>query len=109
MHWAATLAIKPQALPRLDFTTGIPAEHKTLVAVPVILSTVEDIDRLVELLEVRFLANRDPHLGFALIGDYRDAPEQHMPDDAALLGCVCRAPRSDGLNAKYPDDRRRSS
>jgi len=101
VHWAATLAIKPEPLPRLDFSSGIPEEHKTLVAVPVILTSVEAIDHLVELLEVRFLANRDPHLAFALIGDYRDAASEHLPDDAELLAHASAA--IEALNAKYAD------
>ncbi|HET9988239.1 MAG TPA: hypothetical protein VFQ65_06960, partial [Kofleriaceae bacterium] len=101
VHWAATLAIKPQALPRLDFTTGIPAEHKTVVAVPVMLTSKDSIDQLVERLEVRFLANRDPHLGFALVSDYRDAATEHLPDDEELLAYATAA--IEGLNAKYAD------
>ncbi|MEO8844646.1 MAG: glucoamylase family protein [Kofleriaceae bacterium] len=101
VQWGATLAIKPLSLPRLDFTKGIPAQHKTLVAVPVLLTSEANIDHLVEMLEVRFLANRDPNLAFALIGDYCDAPEQHMPDDAALLAYATQAIVA--LDAKYHD------
>ena len=41
--------------------------------------------RLVEALEVRFLANRDAHLHFALLTDFLDAAEETLPDDDALL------------------------
>ncbi len=101
VQWAATLAIKPEALPRLDFTKGIPPEHRTLVAVPAMLTSEAGIDHLLAMLEVRFLANRDPNLGFALVGDYRDAPEQHLRDDDALVA-YARA-RIEALDAKYPD------
>ncbi len=40
---------------------------------------------MVEALEVRFLGNRDEHLHFMLLTDFNDAPEEHMPEDAALL------------------------
>ena len=56
--------------------TLTPTQAGFLVAVPVLLTSETHIDHLVEMLEVRFLANRDPNLAFALIGDYRDAPEQ---------------------------------
>ncbi|HEY6032660.1 MAG TPA: glycosyltransferase family 2 protein, partial [Kofleriaceae bacterium] len=62
---------------------------------------MESIDRLVELLEVRFLANRDPHLGFALIADYRDAKTEHLDDDAELFAHAAAA--IEELNAKYTD------
>ena len=38
-----------------------------------------------EALEVRFLGNRDNHLHFALLTDFNDAPQENMPEDAALL------------------------
>ena len=99
IHWAATLAIKPNALPRLDFSTGIPVAHKTLVAVPAMLTSESGIDHLVEMLEVRFLANRDRNLGFALIGDFRDANEAHLDSDAPLLAHATQA--IEALNSKY--------
>ncbi len=85
VHWATTLTIKPRPLPRLDFSTGIPEEHKTLVAVPVMLTSTAGIDHLVELLEVRFLANRDRHLGFALVTDFADAATEITEHDEQLL------------------------
>ncbi|MEO8551069.1 MAG: cyclic beta 1-2 glucan synthetase, partial [Kofleriaceae bacterium] len=101
VHWAATLAFKPMSLPRLDFSKGIPEAHATLVAVPVLLTSEAGIDHLVELLEVRYLANRDPQLGFALIGDFADAPEQHLETDAQLLAHARTA--IEELNARYAD------
>ena len=101
VHWAATLAIKPLPLPRLDFSTGIPEEHATLVAVPVLLTSEAGIDHLVELLEVRYLANRDPQLGFALIADFADAAEQHLESDDRLVAHARDA--IEALNAKYAD------
>ncbi|MFP3449346.1 hypothetical protein, partial [Pseudomonas sp. SIMBA_067] len=59
-----------------------------------------DVEELVEGLEVRFLANRDEHLHFALLTDFMDAPEQTRPDDMALLDLASDGIRA--LNAKYP-------
>src|SRR6185436_3389897 len=59
VHWAATLIVMPQILPRLDFSNGIPTDHRTLVAVPAMLTDADEIDELIGALEVRFLANRD--------------------------------------------------
>jgi hypothetical protein len=47
------------ALPRIDFSKGIPPEFRTLTVVPTMLISPENIDHLIEALEVRFLANRD--------------------------------------------------
>ncbi len=99
VNWAATVLVPPQPLPRLDFSKGIPASSRTLVVVPSMISSVGGIDALVEGLEVRFLANRDRHLHFALLTDFLDAPEQHLPEDAALVEHAAR--QIERLNARY--------
>ena len=73
VNWLATLLATPRPLPRLDFSKGIPPECRTLVVVPTLLTGAQTIEDLVEALEVRFLANRDDHLHFALLTDFRDA------------------------------------
>ncbi|HEY4185351.1 MAG TPA: glucoamylase family protein [Polyangia bacterium] len=99
VHWAATLLVPPHVLPRLDFSTGIPAGHKTVVAVPTLLTDEEEIDGLLESLEVRYLANRDNHLAFALLSDFRDAPAETMEDDQRLLDRAVAGIAA--LNARY--------
>lgn len=69
----------------MDFSEGIPAEAKTLVLVPIRLIHADNVDDLCEALEVRFLANRDPHLHFCLLTDFRDASTESQPEDALLL------------------------
>ena len=44
--------------------------------VPTMLTCAESIKNLVEALEVRFLANRDDNLHFALLTDFRDEREE---------------------------------
>jgi len=85
VNWLATLFVTPHALPRMDFAAGIPEDSRTLVAVPTMLTGAESIAALVEALEVRFLANRDAHLHFALLTDFADAPTETLPEDQTLL------------------------
>ena len=101
VHWAAMLFVSPTLLPRLDFAGGIPAEHRTIVAVPTLLTSAATVDDLVDALEVRFLANRDANLGFALLGDLRDADTEHVAGDDEIIEHA----RSviEALNVKYPD------
>ncbi|MCL4176987.1 MAG: cyclic beta 1-2 glucan synthetase [Verrucomicrobia bacterium] len=100
MNWLSMLLLKPHRLPRLDYSSGIAADCRTMVVVPTMLTSLKGIDRLIETLEIHQLANRDPHLHFALLTDFRDAPEEMLAGDAPLL----RRAR-DGvemLNRKYP-------
>ncbi len=85
VNWIVTLSVTPEALPRMDYTSGIAPRSRTLVAVPTLLGKHADVDMLVDALEVRFLANRDPHLQFALLTDLRDARQETLPEDADLL------------------------
>ncbi|HTN65045.1 MAG TPA: glucoamylase family protein, partial [Burkholderiaceae bacterium] len=101
VNWVATILATPRPLPRMDFSKGIPAQARTLVAVPTILSPSQDIDELCEALEVRFLANRSTHLHFCLLTDFADAKAADMPDDAALLRQAQQ--KITELNQKYPN------
>jgi cyclic beta-1,2-glucan synthetase len=103
-NWLATMLVSPHALPRMDFSEGIPAESRTLVVVPIMLTSVQHIEDLVEALEVRFLANRDDNLDFGLLSDFRDAQEETLPEDESLLRLVRK--RIEELNGKYSDAKR---
>jgi cellobiose phosphorylase len=98
-----TLVLPPRALPRMDFSRGIPDSHRTMVIVPTLLTKRQDVDDLLEAMEIRYLGNRDPNLFFALLTDFRDAPEQTLPDDAALLTYARAA--VEALNETYREDR----
>ena len=80
-----TITIPPRVLPRMDFSRGIPEEHRTVVVIPTLVACGEDVEDLLEALEVRYLGNRDPNLFFALLTDFRDAPEQTQPGDDELV------------------------
>ena len=99
VHWAATILVPPKVLPRLDFASGIPTEHRTVVAVPTMLTDLDEVDAQAGALEVRYLANRDPNLSFALLSDFRDAPTETVSTDDALLGRARLA--IEALNTKY--------
>ena len=98
-----TITVPPRVLPRLDFSEGIPDAHRTMVVVPTLLGLPEDVPDLLEALEVRYLGNRDPNLFFALLTDFRDAPEETQPGDDQLVGLVRTG--IEALNDQYSEDR----
>ena len=103
VNWLLTLCVTPRSLPRMDFSDGIPAEFRTFVAVPTMLTSAQGVSDLLEALEVRYLANRDEHLHFGLLTDWRDAAAEVMPDDKTLLD---RAREGiEALNEKYKGER----
>jgi cyclic beta-1,2-glucan synthetase len=103
VNWLALLLAPPRPLPRLDFSAGIPPEHRTMVVVPTMLSNAEAVANLLEGLEVRYLANRDDHLHFALLTDLLDAPQKVMAKDAELVRLTKEGVEQ--LNQKYENHR----
>ncbi|PTL37043.1 cyclic beta 1-2 glucan synthetase [Candidatus Methylomirabilis limnetica] len=99
VNWLTTLLATPHLLPRMDFSKGIPPESRALAVIPTLLTSAQDIEDLVEALEVRFLANRDENLHFALLTDFRDAREETIPEDDPLLRLTQK--RIEELNEKY--------
>jgi cyclic beta-1,2-glucan synthetase len=94
----ATTIFPPKPLPKLDFSSGVPAEFATMVVVPTLLVSEDQMHRAVKDLEIRFLANRDANVHFALLTDPPDAARQF--DDKDKLGDDC-ANLIQALNAKY--------
>ncbi len=107
VNWLATLLVTPHALPRMDFSKGIPAHSRTLVIVPTMLTSVQNVEDLIDALEVRFLANRDDNLHFGLLTDFRDALEETLPEDEPLLRLARQ--RIESLNEKYLNENHSST
>jgi cyclic beta-1,2-glucan synthetase len=104
VNFFSTLLVRPDALPRMDFSDHIPADCRTLVITPVMLNTIADTEILVEALEVRFLANRNTHLHFGLLTDFADAEHETLPQDDALIDSVRK--KIQQLNKKYSEENR---
>ena len=97
---SVTALFDPDPLPKLDFSGGIPADCATLVAVPSLLLNEKQVRGLVNDLEVRYLANRDPHLHFALLTDLPDAVSKPRTNDTDPLVELAVALIHD-LNTRY--------
>jgi cyclic beta-1,2-glucan synthetase len=83
-----THIVKPRRLPKLELKQGVPTELRTLVAVPTFLASETEIARLIERLEVHFLANSEGDLRFALLSDWTDAPAESAAEDEELVAAA---------------------
>jgi cyclic beta-1,2-glucan synthetase len=98
---AVTRQRQPQCLPGLSLKEGVPSSLRTLLVVPTLLVSPEDIAEQIGRLEVHYLANTDAGMVCALLSDWTDSPTEHRDDDAALLAAA-----RDGiaaLNARHAD------
>ncbi|MBN9524200.1 glycosyl transferase family 36, partial [bacterium] len=97
--------LPPRVLPKLDFTAGIPAEFRTVVVIPGMLTRPESAAALCERLELHYLANPDPQLCFALLTDWADAPTETTPaDDGLVTAAVERIRRLNDHHARGGPD-----
>ncbi len=93
-----TRFVRPRKLPRMDFSAGVPGDCKSVVVVPTLLTSEEQTRHTVRDLEIRFLANRDANVHFALLTDPPDAEVEFNEKDA--LAPLCSR-LIEQLNEKY--------
>jgi len=99
VHWNVTHRLKPEGLPRMDFSDGISPGNRTMVVVPTLLESAAEFEHLLQELELYHLSNPDPQLTYALLTDFGDSPAENMPQDAALLALASAG--IENLNQKY--------
>ena len=100
------MVVPPRILPKLNLSGeqgahGIPDSCRTLVVVPAMLSSAQEVASLLQQIEQHYLRNPDHNLYFALLTDFGDAPRQNLPGDTALLE-QARA-GIEALNARYAE------
>ncbi len=89
----------PKALPKMDHERPVPDESRTLVVVPALLTSAAETERIIEGLEIHYLANTDPDIRFALLADLKANAQQRTPDDEPLLDTAVHAVEI--LNRRY--------
>lgn len=97
-----TKFVPPNTLPKMDFSKGLPPDCATFVVMPTLIFSTEGNASLVERLEIHYLSNPDPHLRYALLTDWSDAPEESAPKDEALVQQVLDGIRT--LNRRHAGD-----
>jgi cyclic beta-1,2-glucan synthetase len=91
VNYLVTSLLPPEVLPKMSFEKeGIPDDCRTLVVVPMLLTTPSAIQNQLSRLEIHYLGNTDANLRFSLLSDFSDAPRQSMPEDAEYIDIVAR-------------------
>src|SRR6478735_4183809 len=91
VNYLVTSLLAPEVLPKMSFEKeGIPDDCRTLVVVPMLLTTPSAIQSQLSRLEIHYLGNTDANLRFSLLSDFSDAPRENMPEDAEYIDIVAR-------------------
>jgi cyclic beta-1,2-glucan synthetase len=88
VNHGATNRFGATILPALEVRDGVPADLRTMIVIPILLSTRPALEEQIEHLEVHYLASPDGDLHFALLSDWPDSATESAQDDDALLGAA---------------------
>ena len=100
MNYFMTSILKPQTLPKLDFSEGVPEDCNNAGGrADAADQRKAESEQLVEDLEIRYLGNHDPNIHYALLTDLADSAgpaERTRP-----AGSNSRIRLIEELNEKY--------
>ncbi len=96
---ALTSDLHPHVLSALELRDGVPADLRTMVVVPTLLTMRTAVAEQIDQLEVHYLASQDGDLRFALLSDWTDSGTQTAPGDDELLGAAAEGIAA--LNRRY--------
>jgi cyclic beta-1,2-glucan synthetase len=86
-------------LPGLELRDGVPARLRTVVAIPILLTTQAALEEQIERMEIHYLASPEGEFHFALLSDWTDAATETVEGDDALVDAA--AAGIDRLNRRY--------
>ncbi|MCO5062912.1 MAG: protein ndvB [Rhizobiaceae bacterium] len=96
------LFLKPTRLIGYEYKGGVPDDARTLVVVPTLIGSRDDVDEAIRTIEVHHLSNMHGDLFFALLSDWPDSQVEIRPIDKEILeyaqGEIAK------LNARYESD-----
>lgn len=94
----------PDTPPKLEFKNGVPDMYKTMVVIPCLIDSSKEIKKLANILERRYLANKDKNIYFALLTDFPDTDEETIAEEEILLDELSKSVSQ--LNDKFKLDRK---
>ncbi len=96
------LFLKPTRLVGYDYKHGVPSKARTLVVVPCLIGSRDDVEENIRNLEVHHLANTAGEIYFALLSDWPDSKTEIDAVDVEILEFARAEIRR--LNERYPTD-----
>ncbi|MED4226673.1 GH36-type glycosyl hydrolase domain-containing protein [Neobacillus cucumis] len=103
IHAVIGKCCRPTPLLRYDFSEHLPDDAVTMVVMPVIWSSLEEVDDVVNQLLIHYLANRQQNIHFAILADFYDAATETMPDDEKIIAYA--GERINELRKKYGSEK----
>lgn len=94
--------VKPKILPRYNFIKNVDDSSKTYIVMPTIISSLDKLDKMIEKMEVTYLANTSKNIYYMLLGDCCASNTKEIKMDKDIVEYAKK--RLDELNKKYPTE-----
>ena len=98
----ALFFLKPTRLIGYEYGEGLPPSARTLLVMPTLIGSREEVEECVHNLEVHYLANTDEEIFFALLSDWHDSSVEQADFDIEILSYARK--KIAELNQRYPRD-----
>ncbi len=103
VNYLITRLMDAAVIPGLALRDGVPEELRTLVVVPALLTSRDDVEELIDRLEVHYLSNADGEVYFGLVTDWIDADTESVANDGIVLNEALEGIQR--LNTQHGTDR----
>ena len=95
--------VRPKILPRFNFAKTIDKECSTIIAMPSVINSLAKLDKMIEKMEVTYLANRSENMYYMLLGDcVGNKKSKHIALDDEIVRYGKQ--KIEELNNKYPSE-----
>jgi len=95
--------VRPKILPRFNFAKTIDESCSTIIAMPSVINSIEKLDKMIEKMEVTYLANRSENMYYMLLGDcVASKKTKHIALDDEIV--KYGKEKVEELNNKYPSE-----
>ena len=101
LNYILSKTVSTRHIPKMEPQTDITPENKTVVVIPVLITSQKQLSGLFKNLEKYYIANKSNNIVFSILGDFKDSDTQITDADKDLLKSACE--KTARLNEKYQD------
>lgn len=99
LNWIISHMVPAKIIPKLDFSNDLGCKNRTIVVIPTLINSKDNIKELLQRLENYFLGNKINNLYFAILADFKDSNVKVEKGDKELVDYALKY--TEELNLKY--------
>lgn len=99
LQYVLAKCVKPKLIPKMDFSISVPTECRTMIVIPFVVKTAEDVRNIFNKLEVYFLANKSKNIFCTALADPVSMDKEICENDRNII--QAGLDEVERLNKKY--------